>query len=1023
MSIAFTQPTKSRDLVSAATNATFLVAEMLIASTPGDYVKLAPRTYSYAKKISDDLRSKPSSTPQNIAWSWLALVVAEATSQFLSELHDNGALNVANVKAGIANHIEKSLDLSTNAKFDAHILTVPADHPAFSPTRKNVQELIHEVSLLVTYDLGEWQAKYDQCLRRAIGFVTAFKNDEFRTLVDYVSGYASQAGQQDLDWTRHAQWIHHTFNEAPVFSTDGGITTPLASLYVKLRCYWHSRAFVANENGEPESPKMQVHIGDLHTVMESWLDAESADQIKVIAGGPGSGKSSFAKAFASEVACRNDHKVVFVELQRMQLTGNLRIDLAEYFRSRHQRGGKNGSAGFSNSPLDWVKSTGERLLLIFDGLDELTHDDEVSKSKSREFILQVRNLVSDERGDGSKLKALLLGRNLSCQDGIKAAALPLETMLHVAPMRSLAEEDFLPGDMVDLVRQPESVVFHTIPDYTKDDQRLVYWRKWTASTGAPTMSPPEAITHPDLKDLNVEPLLLHLLILSDFIGDRWVEAADNRNLVYEDILRKIHFRNKEKRNANRTLEVDDFMLLMECLGLTAWRGNGRAGTEESFNAIREVHARHRRKALADQDALTMDSIVLQTHARRVDGDRPGFEFIHKSFGEYLAGRGLISLALRCSNKMSRTEDPQDERLVAQDWAQVIKGAELTKEVMRFLQDEARRRFKPELYGTAKSHLEQLYSWVSANGFPIQTEVGGTFRELESWQRCGEASLLAVGAAIACSLNEPLSSVDKIERLKVGWAEEPIDYYLNRIGATRGSAVTLGLDCLDLTGRSLVYVHLPRARLRGVSFAGGFFMGANLYGADLSFADLNGVRFFWSRLEESRLFGADLRNTRFGPGRGSSLTHANLAFADLRNAEFRGMNLSYVEFNSAKMQGTHFIQVNLNGASFEGVDLADCRLSRCSVWGTNFANATSRLATKQLSQLFGVKSGFGKTVLPDGVDPPAFWIDAPDGPIESDEGIGNLLNDFTRQYRRWLAEFPRLSSQPGIDGEIVEDDRA
>ena len=80
--------------------------------------------------------------------------------------------------------------------------------------------------------------------------------------------------------------------------------------------------------------------------------------------------------------------------------------------------------------------------------------------------------------------------------------------------------------------------------------------------------------------LNVEPLLLHLLIIPEFCGDRWEEAAENRNLIYHDILRKVFKRNKDKDlDAYRQLEEKHFFELMEVFGLAAFRGNGRTGEE------------------------------------------------------------------------------------------------------------------------------------------------------------------------------------------------------------------------------------------------------------------------------------------------------------------------------------------------------------------------------------------------------------------------------------------------------------
>jgi hypothetical protein len=123
------------------------------------------------------------------------------------------------------------------------------------------------------------------------------------------------------------------------------------------------------------------------------------------------------------------------------------------------------------------------------------------------------------------------------------------------------------------------------------DQRPEYWSLWCKSQKLTDETQPQAITDDALFDLNVEPLLLHLLILSDYCGPRWKEAAANRNLVYNDILGKIHQRNCKETKPGHNLTRNAFFLLMECLGLAAWRGNLRIGTESAFIEIRDIHAR------------------------------------------------------------------------------------------------------------------------------------------------------------------------------------------------------------------------------------------------------------------------------------------------------------------------------------------------------------------------------------------------------------------------------------------------
>ena len=179
------------------------------------------------------------------------------------------------------------------------------------------------------------------------------------------------------------------------------------------------------------------------------------------------------------------------------------------------------------------------------------------------------------------------------------------------------------------------------------DQRAGFWQRWARLVGEDAETNPPAVTSGAMGELNAEPLLLYLLILSGFAGEDWEKALGNRNVVYEAIFTKVFERNKKRKDFSTAgIEKTDFFGLMECLGLAAWRGNGRTGTDEEFDALRDLHMRHRKKALKDVEAATLRGAAVNFYTRKdLDGDT-GFEFIHLSFGEYLTARGLVNFANR-----------------------------------------------------------------------------------------------------------------------------------------------------------------------------------------------------------------------------------------------------------------------------------------------------------------------------------------------------------------------------------------
>lgn len=973
MTIGFSKPAAKRDLITATTNSLFLIIRGVAAMSTGEYLNTAPVAYGHLNKVLNALKSENEAAPENLAWTWLAMTLTEATSQFAIRLRKETILKGDVKERAIEKYIEASLMLSTDAQFDQHIFFAPPEHPAFLAARNALPQLIHDITPWVQYDQKKWQNEFTECLIRASQYVISARNQILNPLVEAVSGPAGDAVRREVAWNLHTQWLHHRFTETCVFSPDGSVTTPLCDLYLRLRCFWHTKSASSVANSDELNTKWKAHLGQLHEEIEEWLSVTGADNIRVIAGGPGSGKSSFARAIASELAYQGKYRIIFIELQRLQMTGNLRADISTYLEARNNPTNIEGSAGFPENPLVWLKSDERPALFVFDGLDELTHDAELAKQKSSDFILQAKRLVADSREDGIELKAIILGRNLSCQDGLKAASLPIESMLNVAPIRPLKPEDITPNiDGYGRLRD-EQLDLPEIDGIFSKDQRPNYWAKWAKSLGDPSKAMPEAVTHPALSDLNVEPLLLHLLILSDFCGTEWPKAAANRNLVYEDILTKVQKRNVTKQLTNKGLELQDFMLLMECLGLAAWRGNGRAGEEETFDRVRNAHARHRRAKLSEIGAEKMESILVHAHARRVDGERPGFEFIHKSFGEYLAARGLVSLALQTAKRMANLEDPIDEISAARNWIEIVDSGELSNEVVRFVRDEARRRIDAGVSKSVKTQLEALMSWVILNGFPYHGNAVENFRELDNKQQCAEITLLSLGTAVTRSLNEHIASKDDKLRLQFNIPSEQLQKFVNRNNLYSGKIGPFALyHDLDLTGI-------------GIGLVSGFFF----FDGDFSNSCLKEGGFIHMQAMGGNFKSANMRKASLGR---SSFQHADLTDVDFREASLDGCQFFNTDFTASDLRGADIDNITVHTSDFENVVFGRNRARRADLRGAQ------GLTEAHLRGIFGVKSGYGKTLLPEGLNPPDFWIAEPDGNRDHDRSE----EVFLEAYNAWVS---------------------
>ena len=89
-------------------------------------------------------------------------------------------------------------------------------------------------------------------------------------------------------------------------------------------------------------------------------------------------------------------------------------------------------------------------------------------------------------------------------------------------------------------------------------------------------------------------------------------------------------------------------------------------------------------------------------------------------------------------------------------------------------------------------------------------------------------------------------------------------------------------------------------------------GANLHGADLSYANLHGADLSYACLHGADLRGADLH--------GANLCGANLRGADLRHADLCDACLHGADLRCADLHGANLCDANLHGANLCGADL-------------------------------------------------------------------------------------------------------
>ncbi|MBN2369987.1 MAG: pentapeptide repeat-containing protein [Vicinamibacteria bacterium] len=117
-----------------------------------------------------------------------------------------------------------------------------------------------------------------------------------------------------------------------------------------------------------------------------------------------------------------------------------------------------------------------------------------------------------------------------------------------------------------------------------------------------------------------------------------------------------------------------------------------------------------------------------------------------------------------------------------------------------------------------------------------------------------------------------------------------------------------------------------------SLRGEIFVRANLEGAHLRDAVLQGGSLRYAQLHDVDLSGADLRGVAFLEAdlSGANLTRARLQRAEPRYADLQGAVLRMADLRDAKMFAVSLQGADLSGARLEGADTREARFDRRTV---------------------------------------------------------------------------------------------
>lgn len=816
-------------------------------------VALDPAAIEGAAKLVAALR--PEDPPEARAWH----LIRRSLGRAMAELTAEAVRAQGTVDAEPEELIEALDDGLADVEVELHasFLERPTDLPFLAPVGAAFARFLKRLEL----NDAEARAAADRLPRYfafALHRTWAEAPEDYGPLRDALDTPFARAAERERGWLVYADWLEKQL-DAPLF----GEVVSLRQLYVPLRAYREEKPHVTERAGRraaedgPEPPAVR-HVVDAETALDAWLAAgDKEDTLRVLCGGPGSGKSSVAKSWAAKLA-RRDARVLLVPLHLLDDFTDLDGAIGSFALQTEL---------LRADPLD-AKEGERHLVLILDGLDELSMQGKAGLEAAEELINAVQRLLGQRNTQRARLHVLLGGRELLVTS--LRGKFDARQVLHLLPYHQAV------GHRVEDTQHDRRclgahAVWRDPGELLADDQRDRWWQRWGKLTGTPTQSIPETIRKDQqLADIAAQPLLNHLLAISHRRGGLDGPEGGNLNRIYASLLASVWERRWGESRASGTrqlaelerLEKEDFFRVFETVGLTlSQRGGGRSVTaEEVENACREEGLIDALKAFrhnAERGAL---SLLTAFYFRRIGRNRAGqdsFELTHKSFGEYLAARRLVRLAAELDEDLQRPRAKVDDAL--RDWLKLTGDAPLSREILEFLYQEV------ELKGKNKAErwqatLIRMFNLNLSDGMPAHVSAT-SFREAERRARNAEETLLealTICAGVAQA------------RSPITWpTQTSAEELLSRLC---GPSQPRGTHSDNLILKCLCYLELAGQTLSGRDLEGADLEGADLEGADLRKAKLSSAKLKGAKLSRADLRGADLRGAHLG---GAGLSEANL----------------------------------------------------------------------------------------------------------------------------------------------------
>ncbi|NOH85505.1 hypothetical protein F0249_17050 [Vibrio sp. 03-59-1] len=698
----------------------------------------------------------------------------------------------------------------------------------------------------------------------------------------------------------------------------------LEDVYVPLRGYYLEK----NDSNKKR-------VVDINSHLIEWLnECNLKDPIKLISGGPGCGKSSLTKILTVDISRNRYWNVLHVPLHHFDLQDDLLASIAKYTL-------QNPNIGFD--AID-VNSGFDRLVLIFDGLDELSMQGKAASETALRFVDELARILYRVNSQNRSWQAIVTGRDISIQSS--EVILKNEgQILHVLPY---------------FVNNHERYIYIDPDQLLLTDQRDVWWKKFGLATGRQYKSFPSELNNNNLEPITKEPLLNYLVSFSFVRGNLNISKNVSLNKIYEELLSQVHSRNYENRchiNTNH-LSREEFIEILEEIAITVWKGkNGRTATEHEIytgcvNNGLATHLQRFSEGAEKGVVRLLTAFYFRQFGSNSIGDRT-FEFTHKSFGEYLAARRILeevkylSAQLEFRKKSRKQGIDLDMALIK--WLEMFGSTRIDKYVGVFFETELKNYSVKEVLLWQVS-LSTLLNVVMVDGLPVEKADFGIFSKMLNAYKYSLESLFFI-------YNSCASYTKKIEELKL-----PNAIALGEcINVIRDYGSTPSLIANSLGGLLLSEQNLSRFDLNDFRFELGHFLNVNLFesnmrGASFSNHILDRCDCSYTKFNNTVLYKSKFTRTVFEKSSGcncraeySDFFKCKFGVAKMERSKFDDCNFTSTRFPDASFRFSDFFKVTFKDCQFLNVNFSDCIFIKTIFDGMNlsivdFSNARLKNVT-------------------------------------------------------------------------------